>query len=125
MKYLSLVLALAASSLLCSCHDEVSYQKNMEHLKDTMFKTYPTMAGVSVDVQNWTDLQVVVRSAQLYSSSKENKQKVTAEIGEMAQITFGTNNELDKGQVIFTKDESSTDMNPADAEKYPITFPKK
>jgi hypothetical protein len=125
MKQLLLAAVLAASSTLFSCHDEVSNTENIEHLKDTLFKTYPAMAGVSVEVEEWHELNVVVRSKQLYNTSTENKQKVTAEIGQIAQAVFGTNNELDKGQVIFTKNERSTEMKPADGENYPITFPGK
>lgn len=125
MKDLIIVLAIASTTLLSSCHDEEANKAHMESLKETIFNKYTTVAGVSVEVEDWHELNVVVRSAQLYSSDAGNKQKVASEIGKMADSIFGTNNELDKGQVIFTKDERSTDMNPKDAEMYPITFPEK
>jgi hypothetical protein len=125
MKNLITALAIATTTLLFSCHDEEANKRNMEILKESVFKAYPTVAGVSVEVKDWHELYVVVRSRQLYSTNAENKQKVTSEIGKMADSIFGTNNELDKGQVIFTKDERSTDMNPSDAQKYPFTFPEK
>lgn len=94
-------------------------------MEDTLSKTYPNLAGISIEIKEWHELNIVARSAQLYNTTEENKRKVTGEIEKMAQYIFGTNNELDKGQVIFTKQERSTDMDPADAEKYPFTFPEK
>ncbi len=125
MKDLITAIAIATATLLCSCHDEGQNMENIKRMEDTLFKAYPTMGGVSVEIKDWHELNIVARSKQLYSTSEENKQKVSAEIGKIAESVFGTNNELDKGQVIFTKDERSTDMDPADAEKYPITFPEK
>jgi hypothetical protein len=125
MKNLLTAIAIASTTLLFSCHDEVSNMESIKRMEDTLFKSYPTMAGVSVEVKDYHELNVVVRSAQLYSTTPENKQKVSAEIGKMAESVFGTNNELDKGQVIFTKDELSTDMKPKDAQAYPVTFIKK
>jgi peptidoglycan hydrolase CwlO-like protein len=114
--------ALLAIVALSSCKDEFSNQEAIKRMQDTLFKVYPTMAGVSVHVEGWNELTVVARSSQLYNTSGENKQKVTAEISSIAQTVFGTNNELDTGQVIFTKDERSTDMAPADGQSYPISF---
>ena len=110
---------------LTACEDEHSDMASIKRMEDTLFKTYPTMAGVSVNVKEYHELDVVVRGKQLYSTTGENKQKITAEIGTMAQIVFGTNNELDKGQVIFTKEERGTDMEPKDGEKFAIPFPAK
>ena len=125
MKHLLTAITIAATTLLFSCRDQVSDMDSIKRMEDTLFKSYPTMAGVSVEVKEYHELNVVVRSAQLYSTTPENKQKVSAEIGKMAESIFGTNNELDKGQVIFTQDERSTDMKPKDAKAYPITFIKK
>lgn len=124
MKNLRLVLALATSTLLFSCQDEVNNTESIKRMEDTLFKSYPTMAGVSVEVKANKELNIVVRSAQLYSTSTENKQKVSTEIQDIAESVFGTNNELDRGEVIFTKDERNTDMNPPDAERFPMTFPQ-
>lgn len=107
-----------------ACQDEYSDMEAIKRMEDTLFKSYPTMAGVSVEVKAHRELNVVVRSAQLYSTNGENKQKVSNEIGTIAQAVFGTNNELDRGQVIFTKDERSTDMKPKDADTYSIAFSK-
>ena len=125
MKNLRSLLVVAAATLLFSCDEPVDNTASIKRMEDTLFKSYPTMAGVSVEVKANSELNVVVRSAQLYSTSPENKQKVSAEIEAIAQSIFGMNNELDKGQVIFTKDERNTDMNPPDAERFPITFPEK
>jgi hypothetical protein len=126
MKKLTLLplLLFAAFFSLTACRDEFSDMASIKRMEDTLFKTYPTMAGVSVEVNEHHELNVVVRSAQLYSTDGENQQKVASEIGAMAQNVFGTNNELDKGQVTFTKDERSTDMKPADGKTFPISFSK-
>lgn len=123
MKNLSLVLALATSSLLFSCKEPADNTEAIKRMEDTLFKSYPTMAGVSVEVKDNSVLNIVVRSAQLYSTSTENKQKVSGEINDISKSVFGTNNELEKGEVIFTRDERNTDMNPQDAERFPMTFP--
>ncbi|MBL7717878.1 MAG: hypothetical protein JNL72_03505 [Flavipsychrobacter sp.] len=127
MKFKALfpTLFVAAACILSSCRDEFSNKEHIKQMQDTLFKVYPTMAGVSVDVKDWNNITVVVRSAQLSSTTGENKEKITAEIGNIVQAVFGTNNELEKGQVIFTKDETGTDMNPADGERFPIAIPEK
>lgn len=73
MKSLFATIAIATATLLSSCHDEEASKANMERLKESIFKTYPTVAGVSVEVHDWHELNVVVRSAQLYSSDAQNK----------------------------------------------------
>jgi hypothetical protein len=126
MKKLTLLplLFFAALFSLSSCRDEVSNMENLEKMRDTLNKVYPNVPGLSVNVLEYDNLIVVVRSAQLYNTNGENKQKIATEITNIALAVFGTNNELDKGQVIFTKEERSTDMDPADGQKFPILFPK-
>ena len=120
---LILLSALLATSLF-TCRDEQSDMAAIKRMEDTLFKTYPDMMRVSVEVKAHRELNVVVGSKQLYNKPAGQKQSMANEIGSMALSVFGTNNELDRGKVIFTKDERSTELNPPDAQPYNISFSK-
>ena len=109
---------------LTACKELPDLNQAKHRISDSLFKAYPNVPGHSIDLDSYPNINIVVRSKQLYNTTGENKEQITAEIGAIAQSVFGTNNELDKGQVIFTKDERSTDMEPADGETFPISFPK-
>ena len=109
---------------LTACKELPDLNQAKHRISDSLFKAYPNVPGHSIDLDSYPNINIVVRSKQLYNTTGENKEQITAEIGAIAQSVFGTNNELDKGQLIFTQDERGTDMDPRDGQKYPITFTK-
>jgi len=88
--------------------DEGSHMAYMEKIKDTVFKSYPTVAGVTVKVSDdGKEISIVLGDKHLYNASPETQQKEANDVAAMALNIFGKDNLLKKGTVIISKDEKN------------------
>jgi len=108
--------------LISSCEEEKSNMPYIQQMKDTIFAGYPTVAGVTIDVQESTMLEVVLKDASLYNKTDADRQKVATSIGMMALRIFGKDNKLERGELLVSKDMPSGEIIPDDAKKTNINI---
>jgi hypothetical protein len=102
------LLPIVGIALLASCDDGTSHMAYMEQIKDTVFKTYPTVAGVTVKVSDDAkDITIILGDKHLYEAPIEMQQKEAYDVSIMALHIFGKENTLKTGSVIISKDEKS------------------
>jgi hypothetical protein len=98
-----------------SCKDtEASDVQHIEEMKDTIFKTFPTVVGITIRVEESSQLYVTIGDAHLYKADDVARQKEANRIGVIALHIFGKDNELEKGKLTVTKNEHTEEENPAD-----------
>jgi hypothetical protein len=100
------VLTLAA----CDMKELGDNTANIKKMEDTLFKSYPTVNGVSIEVIENSDVIVTLRDAELYNESDAKRKKVTDEIAKITVHLFEKDNYLKKGTVVFSKNETSIDV---------------
>lgn len=124
MKTLNTILAaLFTVSLLASCKStDTSYMQYNEQMKDSIFKAYPTVNSVTIEEEDGAVLKVTLGDAHLFSASPADRQKVANEIGMMALRIFPKDNNIDKGQLLVSKDEKSVEVNASQAQKCDINI---
>jgi hypothetical protein len=94
----------------CNIKDPESNTPNITKMEDSLFKLYPTVNGVSIEIRENEDVIVTLRDAELYNESDTRRQQVTDEIARISVHLFEANNYLKKGTVIFSKNESSIEV---------------
>lgn len=92
---------------------------NIRRMEDTLFKLYPTVNRVSIEVKNFSDVDITIGDAELYEATDERRKAVTKEIEALTKHIFTEGNDLQKGEVIFVKEENSLDIK-SDKKKYPM-----
>lgn len=118
------LVSIAGIILFSACKDdEGSHMAYMEKIKDTVFKAYPTVAGVTVNVSDdGKDISIILGDKQLYNAPVETQQKEAYEVSTMALHIFGKENALTKGTVIISKDEKSEKPAPENTKSITINI---
>ena len=116
--YIFFMLLLATSA--CSPGNE-NNDANIRKMEDTLFKLYPTVNRVSIEVKNFSDVDVTIGDVELYEATEERRKAVTKEIEDLTKHIFSDGNDLQKGEVIFVKEENSLDIK-SNKKKYPMQF---
>lgn len=125
MKETSLILLILIAALAvpsCKNMEEGTDMVQIQQLKDTVFKSYPTVASIFVDVAERKDLVVVLGDAKLYKMPIDAQQHEANEIGILTLRLFGKDNSLEKGKLIVTKDLKNSKENPDDGIIIPINI---
>lgn len=116
--------ALLAIVMLNSCSSGEGNMAQMNQLKDSIFAAYPTVAAVTVNVQNDNHLIIAVGSEDLYAADAAKRQGIADEMGAMAQRIFGGKGKLEHGKMLVTRNEMNQDAEPADALVSEMTLKK-
>lgn len=90
--------------------DPQSNMGNIHKMEDTLFKMYPTVNRLTVEVKDFSDVVVTLGDKELYNASDEKRQQIAEEIGKLSVHFFEENNYLEKGEVIYTDNETSLDV---------------
>ncbi len=110
MKYtLLLATLLPAMVWMVGCKEEVSNTANIARMEDTVFKSFPTVNGVSIEVKDFADVDITIRDKELYNYTEDKRQDATDKIALMTVHIFGKDNHLKNGKVIFVENETSID----------------
>lgn len=104
--YAALLLPVITS---CNMKDPESNMANIHVMEDTLFKTYPTVNRLTVEVREFSEVIVTLGDKELYNEPDEKRQQVAEEIGKISVHLFEENNYLEKGKVIYTDNETSLD----------------
>ena len=111
----SLFLFAATIALLnAACNTEAGNMAQMNVLKDSVLAYYPSVASITVNVQDNSSLIITLGDAELYKATPEEKQKTALTIGQMALRIFDKRSHLEQGKLIVTQDERNNKAEPAD-----------
>ena len=111
-------LALPAIALLiatASCRDfsGESHMQQMSAMKDSIFKIYPHVASVLMNVQNQA-LLVTLGSKSMAAYSTDQRQKLANELGAMTLRLFGKDKSPEQEKLIITPNERNDLAEPGD-----------
>jgi hypothetical protein len=113
----SLIKIIAASLILlatASCGNGEGNMKTMNQMKDSIFAAYPSIAAVTINVQNDNNLIIAIGSEGLYTADDLQRQNVANEMAAMALRLFGKDSKLEHGKILVTKNEMNQEAEPAD-----------
>lgn len=123
-KLINCAIMIAACTCIYSCKEVGSNDLQIRQMEDSLFKRYPTVNGVTIEVKENQDVFVTLRDKELYNASQAEQQKITAEIATLSIQLFEKNNYLDEGTVIFVENETSIETDPAKQKKYDMQLEK-
>jgi hypothetical protein len=79
-------------------------------MEDTLFKTYPNLNRISIDVQDNENIIIVLGDKEFYTGTEEKRKAVTEEISPIMWHIYEANNYLKKGSVVFVPAESPLEV---------------
>jgi hypothetical protein len=113
---ITLLFITTATLFISSCKDtETSYTQYSEQMKDSIFQSYPTVAGITIEIKDRTQLDITLGSADMFTKSDAERQKTANELGMMALRLYPKDNSFEKAQLIVSKDEKSEHVNIAES----------
>ena len=123
-KLINCALIIAAYTCIYGCKEVGSNDLQIRQMEDSLFKRYPTVNGVTIEVKENQDVFVTLRDKELFNSTEAEQLKITGEIATLSIQLFEKNNYLDEGTVIFTENETSIETDPAKQKKYDMQLEK-
>jgi hypothetical protein len=79
----------------------------MKQMEEELYKRYPTVNRVSVEVVENSNVNVTLGDKTLYAAPDEKRRAIVNELGPRIIQIFDKGNWLDKGRVIFVKEETT------------------
>ncbi len=117
-KYHYIFFVLIALIAACKPGNE-NNNANIRHMEDTLFKLYPTVNRVTIEVNDFSDVIVTLGDMELYEAAEAERQRVAKEIEGLTKHIFTEGNNLQKGEVIFVKEENTLEIK-SGKKKYPM-----
>lgn len=110
MKYILPVL-FAVLIISSGCDDQESNMRYIETMKDTLFKAFPTVNRVSVQV-DYTgffnkEVTITFGDADLYNATDAERDEATRKAGLITLAIFDKDKWPDKGNVTFVREENT------------------
>jgi hypothetical protein len=106
---------LLATVFFNDCSTGAGNMAQMNQMKDSVFAAFPTVAAVTINVQNDNVLLVAIGSQDLYQADAATRQHVADEMAAIAKRIFGEQRKLETGKMMVTHDEMNQSAEPADA----------
>lgn len=106
MKQLLLLIPVIALSTL-SCKEAADNTLNMKQMEEELYKRYPSVNRVSVEVVENSNVNITLGDKTLFAAPDEKKRAIVNELGPRIIQVFDKGNWLDKGRVIFVKEETT------------------
>lgn len=114
MKILVPVL-LSASLGIVSCKEVAeSHMAEMAQMRDSVFKSYPSVAAVTINVQDNKRILFTFGSRKLAAASEAQRQQMAAALGAMTLRMFGKDSGIEEEKLIITPNERNDQAEPAD-----------
>jgi hypothetical protein len=110
MKQALLITLTLATGLVIGCKDVESNDPYIRQMEDSLFKAFPTVNRVSIEVKEYQDVLVTLGDAELYNGSEDKRKAVADQIGRMTIHFFDKNNYLDEGRVTFVAEETTMNV---------------
>lgn len=93
--------------LAIGCKEAADNTLNMKQMEEELYKRYPTVNRVSVEVVENSNVNVTLGDKTLYAAPDEKRRAIVNELGPRIIQIFDKGNWLDKGRVIFVKEETT------------------
>jgi len=106
MKKYALILPVLFLSMF-SCKEAGDNTLNMKTMEELLYKNYPSVNRVSVEVEENSNVYITLGDEHLYSLSGAEKQKIVNDLGPEIIRIFDKGNWLNKGRITFAKQEST------------------
>ena len=107
-KYAILLPAFVLS--LSACKEAGDNSLGMKQMEDSLYKRYPTVNFVGVEVVENSNVNITLGDKQLYAASEDKRRKIVDELGPLIIQIFDKGNWLNKGQVKFVKVETQQEV---------------
>ena len=106
------ILAIAVACIYIigtGCKD--TSESNMQYIgemKDSIFKAYPTVASITIEIKDGKMLDVTLGDVQLFKAGDAKRQQTANEMGAMALRIFpNKGNDIDKAEIVVSDDEKN------------------
>ena len=99
-----------ALMLFTNCNlEQKTYKEEIARMEDTLFKAFPTINRVSIEVKNdfGTELNITFGDAQLYTASDAERQQAAEGVSAIAKSIFTPEDLPARGTLIFVKEENT------------------
>ncbi|RYD54837.1 MAG: hypothetical protein EOP56_17875 [Sphingobacteriales bacterium] len=105
-------------AIATGCKDVQSNDPYIHQMEDSIYKAFPTVNRVSIEVKENTDVLITLGDAELYNAPEEQRNAATAQLAKMSVHFFEKNNYLDKGTVTFVAEENTMNVKPGSEKVY-------
>ena len=114
MTFKALALLTILAARFPSCGDEKDHTAEMEHMKEQIFKDYPSTESISIKIDHSTAMIIVLGNKQLYKATDAKKHQTANDLGILAIESLGKDNGIETGTLILTNDGRNESFTPAD-----------
>ncbi|MBS1585369.1 MAG: hypothetical protein JSS82_07450 [Bacteroidetes bacterium] len=106
MKKLLLLIPVITLSTL-SCKEAADNTLNMKQMEEELYKRYPSVNRVSVEVVENSNVNITLGDKTLFAAPDEKKRQIVNDLGPRIIEVFDKGNWLDKGRIVFVKEETT------------------
>jgi len=106
MKKLLLLIPVITLSTL-SCKEAADNTLNMKQMEEELYKRYPSVNRVSVEVVENSNVNITLGDKTLFTAPDEKRRQIVNELGPRIIEVFDKGNWLDKGRIVFVKEETT------------------
>ncbi|RYZ48636.1 MAG: hypothetical protein EOP49_18205 [Sphingobacteriales bacterium] len=114
------------SPFLYSCEGkEQQYTEEIRLMEDTLFKSFPTVNRVSIEVKQdfGSELRITLGDEQLYNGPETGRTDVVSRTADITKHVFTSDKMPEKGKLIFVKEENTIKTDEATWKTYDIPLP--
>lgn len=105
---------------IIGCKEAGDNTLGMKQMEDSLYSRYPTVNRVTVEVVENSDVHITLGDKTLYSGPEEKRQEIVKDLGPLIIQIFDKGNWLDKGRIVFVKEE--TTLHATDSIAYKINL---
>ena len=118
-----IIIAIGTVSMMSCNMEPKDHTKQISRMEDTMFKSFPTVNRVSVEVKDdfGTEVNITLGDAELYNATEERRKEVTNKTAAIVKDVFAMD-KPEKGKVIFVKEEKSLAVDEASNRTYEMNL---
>ena len=109
-----LLIVAAFGAAACNPMSDASHMQEMSAMKDSIFKAYPNVGAVTINIQDRELLIVTLGSKGLSRVDGTRRTAIAGNIGAMALRMMGSNSGLKREKLILTPNERNDVAEPAD-----------
>ena len=111
-----LIAGIIAGTALAACNDfkDENHMQKMAAMKDSIFKAHPSVASITLNVQDNKLFIITLGSKKLAKSTDAERQMLAGDLGAMTLRLFGKDNGISKEKLIITPNEMNDQAEPTD-----------
>ncbi len=122
MKRLFAFAFIATAIAFTSCKEAVSNDANNRKMEDTLFKTYPNLSRVSIDVQENEHVHITLGDEEFYNAAEDKRKQVTDQVARITVHIYEDNNWLKDGSLTFVPSTAGVEVDDAQKKTYEMNI---